>query len=46
MNEQRNYNEEEYIKTKLKEMRREEPFKFFMMLIKKEIQYFLRQFKK
>lgn len=46
MNEQRNYNEEEYIKAKLKEMRREEPFKFFMMLIKKEIQYFLRQFKK
>ncbi|MBP3909392.1 MAG: hypothetical protein J6D33_10740 [Turicibacter sp.] len=45
MNGQRNYSQEE-MRARLEEMRREEPFKFFMMMIKKEIQYFLRNLKK
>lgn len=46
MSNKRNYNDEAYIKTRLEEMRREEPIKFFFLMIKKEIQYLFGKFNK
>lgn len=45
MDNKRSYSKEEYIRVELEKMRREEPIKFFFMMIKKEIQYLVRHLK-
>ena len=46
MTNKRNYSDNVEIRGRLEEMRREEPMKFFFLMIKKEIQYLFRKLNK
>ena len=46
MTNKRNYSDNVEIRGRLEEMRRDDPMKFFFLMIKKEIQYLFRKFNK